>query len=57
MVNSGLRLVLAGGIEVRGDSFRAGYERIFATKAPLTSAIAEAGGREKSFWPSRFMGY
>jgi hypothetical protein len=57
MVNSGLRLVLAGGIEVRGGSFRAGYERIFATKASLTSPIAGAGGREKSFWPSRFMGY
>jgi hypothetical protein len=57
MVNSGLRLVLVGGIDTRGGAFDGGPERIFATKAPLTSPIAEAGGREKSFWPSRFMGY
>jgi hypothetical protein len=57
MVNGGLRLLRVGGISVRGGAFRGGRQRIFAMKAPLTSPIAEAGRREKSFWPSRFMGY
>jgi hypothetical protein len=40
-----------------GFAFGRRVERIFATKAALTSQVPDTSDREKSFWPSRFIGY